>query len=104
MQTLPHGARPIGELIKGRQGIREATLVRVAQAAKYGCRFPGERQTMSNYETIIYWSNEDNVVVADVPALPGCAAHGGSQEKARRFDRNALACDRKLAARTETTQ
>jgi predicted RNase H-like HicB family nuclease len=32
------------------------------------------------YEVIIYWSNEDNAFVADVPELPGCMAHGSSQE------------------------
>ena len=37
---------------------------------------------MHKYEIIIYWSNEDGVFVAEVPELPGCAAHGGSQEEA----------------------
>jgi len=30
------------------------------------------------YELIIYWSNEDQVFVAEVPELPGCMAHGAS--------------------------
>ncbi|MDD5457800.1 MAG: type II toxin-antitoxin system HicB family antitoxin [Phycisphaerae bacterium] len=34
------------------------------------------------YEIIIYWSNEDNAFVAEVPELPGCMAHGKSYEKA----------------------
>jgi predicted RNase H-like HicB family nuclease len=34
------------------------------------------------YEIIIYWSNEDQAFVADVPELPGCMAHGGTQEAA----------------------
>jgi predicted RNase H-like HicB family nuclease len=28
------------------------------------------------YELIIYWSEEDNSFVAEVPELPGCAADG----------------------------
>ena len=31
---------------------------------------------MHKYEVIIYWSNEDEAFVAEVPELPGCAAHG----------------------------
>jgi predicted RNase H-like HicB family nuclease len=34
------------------------------------------------YEIIIYWSNEDEVYVAEVPELPGCMAHGDSHESA----------------------
>ena len=34
------------------------------------------------YEVILYWSNEDEVFVAEVPELPGCMAHGHSQELA----------------------
>lgn len=34
------------------------------------------------YETIIYWSNEDSAFIAEVPELPGCIAHGASQEEA----------------------
>jgi len=28
------------------------------------------------YEIIIYWSNEDNCYIAEVPELPGCMADG----------------------------
>ena len=28
------------------------------------------------YEIIIYWSNEDETFIAEVPELPGCAADG----------------------------
>lgn len=37
---------------------------------------------MYKYEIIIYWSAEDEVYVAEVPELPGCVAHGDSQENA----------------------
>ena len=31
---------------------------------------------MIRYEIIIYWSNEDEAFVAEVPELPGCMADG----------------------------
>jgi len=31
---------------------------------------------MIKYEVIIYWSDEDEAFVAEVPELPGCTAHG----------------------------
>jgi len=37
---------------------------------------------MDKYEIIIYWSNEDQAFIAEVPELPGCMAHGGSRESA----------------------
>jgi predicted RNase H-like HicB family nuclease len=37
---------------------------------------------MHKYEVIIYWSNEDQVFIAEVPELPGCMAHGSTQEAA----------------------
>ena len=37
---------------------------------------------MDKYEIIIYWSEEDQAFVAEVPELPGCAAHGDTQESA----------------------
>jgi len=37
---------------------------------------------MSKYEIIIFWSNEDQVFVADIPELPGCMAHGNTPESA----------------------
>jgi predicted RNase H-like HicB family nuclease len=37
---------------------------------------------MSRYEIIIFWSEEDEAFVADVPELPGCMAHGSSYEEA----------------------
>ncbi len=37
---------------------------------------------MPKYEIIIYWSEEDQVFVAEVPELSGCMAHGDSHEAA----------------------
>ncbi|MBI4666344.1 MAG: type II toxin-antitoxin system HicB family antitoxin [Nitrospinae bacterium] len=34
------------------------------------------------YEIILYWSDEDEAFIADIPELPGCMAHGASPEKA----------------------
>jgi len=34
------------------------------------------------YEIILYWSDADGEFVAEVPQLPGCAAHGPTQETA----------------------
>ena len=34
---------------------------------------------MHKYEIILYWSNEDQAFVAEVPELPGCMAHGETQ-------------------------
>ncbi len=36
---------------------------------------------MDRYEIIIYWSVEDDAFVAEVPELPGCMAHGATQEE-----------------------
>ncbi len=37
---------------------------------------------MNKYEVIIYWSEEDQLFVAEVPELPGCSAHGATHEAA----------------------
>jgi len=37
---------------------------------------------MHKYEIILYWSNEDQAFIAEVPELPGCIAHGSTQESA----------------------
>lgn len=34
------------------------------------------------YEIIIYWSNEDESFIAEVPELPGCMADGKSYQEA----------------------
>lgn len=37
---------------------------------------------MLKYEVIIFWSNDDATFIAEVPELPGCAAHGDTPEAA----------------------
>ncbi len=37
---------------------------------------------MHRYEVIIYWSEEDNAYLAEVPELPGCMADGATYEEA----------------------
>ncbi len=45
---------------------------------------------MLRYEIIIYWSEEDGVFVAEVPELPGCAAHGATEEAALKNVKDAV--------------
>jgi len=45
---------------------------------------------MQKYEIIIYWSNEDRVFVAEVPELPGCMAHGETEEVALKNIKDAI--------------
>ncbi len=37
---------------------------------------------MSRYEMIIFWSDEDECYVVEVPELPGCMADGKTYEEA----------------------
>ena len=34
------------------------------------------------YEMIIYWSDEDNTFIVEVPELPGCLADGQTYQEA----------------------
>ena len=48
------------------------------------------KSTMHKYEIIIFWSNEDDAFVAEVPELPGCMAHGSTQDEALANIREAM--------------
>jgi predicted RNase H-like HicB family nuclease len=37
---------------------------------------------MHRYEIIIYWSEEDNAYIAEIPELPGCMTDGATYEEA----------------------
>jgi predicted RNase H-like HicB family nuclease len=37
---------------------------------------------MNKYEVIIYWSDEDQAFIAEVPELAGCAADGTTYQEA----------------------
>jgi predicted RNase H-like HicB family nuclease len=37
---------------------------------------------MVRYEIIIYWSDEDQCFIAEVPELPGCMADGATYQEA----------------------
>jgi predicted RNase H-like HicB family nuclease len=37
---------------------------------------------MPKYEVIIYWSQEDEAFIAEVPELPGCASDGKTYQEA----------------------
>jgi len=45
---------------------------------------------MYKYEIIIYWSSEDEAFIAEVPELPGCMAHGSTQEDALKNAKEAI--------------
>ena len=45
---------------------------------------------MYKYEVIIYWGDEDLVFIAELPELPGCMAHGESQELALKNAQEAI--------------
>jgi predicted RNase H-like HicB family nuclease len=46
---------------------------------------------MFKYEMIVYWSDEDDVYVVDVPELPGCMAHGHTASEAVANAQDAIA-------------
>lgn len=37
---------------------------------------------MVKYEVVIYWSDEDEAFIAEVPELPGCIADGTTYQEA----------------------
>jgi predicted RNase H-like HicB family nuclease len=46
---------------------------------------------MSDYPIVIYWSDEDDAYIADVPDLRYCSAHGPTPEAALHEVRIAMA-------------
>lgn len=46
---------------------------------------------MYRYEIILYWSEEDAAFIAEVPELPGCMAHGDTQDAALHHAQEAMA-------------
>ena len=45
---------------------------------------------MNRYEIILYWSEEDQMFIAEVPELPGCMAHGETQNEALKNIQDAM--------------
>ena len=45
---------------------------------------------MLKYEIILYWSDIDQVVIAEVPELPGCMTHGDTYEEALAMAQEAM--------------
>jgi predicted RNase H-like HicB family nuclease len=41
-----------------------------------------EHKNLLRYEVIIYWSDEDQAFIAEVPELPGCAADRATYQEA----------------------
>jgi len=37
---------------------------------------------VNKYEIILWWEEEDDCYIAEVPELPGCMAHGDTEERA----------------------
>ena len=49
-----------------------------------------------NYEVIIYWSEEDQAFIAEVPELSGCMADGKTYETALKNVRKISTCSRQV--------
>lgn len=46
---------------------------------------------MNHYPLEIFWSDEDQGFIAEVPDLPGCSAFGATEDEAAREARDAVA-------------
>jgi predicted RNase H-like HicB family nuclease len=44
----------------------------------------------ARYEMIVWWSDEDEAYVIDVPELPGCMAHGRTRQDAVKNGEDAI--------------
>ena len=47
-------------------------------------------KTTYNYNTVLTWDPRDEIWVARVPELPGCMAHGDTQQEALEELQNAI--------------
>ena len=45
---------------------------------------------MYKYQLFMYWSEEDQVFIVEVPELPGCIAHGDTQISALNNSQEAI--------------
>ncbi len=45
---------------------------------------------MFKYEIILYWDQNDQIYVSEIPELPGCMAHGSTQELALKNAQEAI--------------
>lgn len=45
---------------------------------------------MYRYEIIIHWSKDDSCFIAEAPELPGCMAHGTTDDEALKNLRDAI--------------
>jgi predicted RNase H-like HicB family nuclease len=52
---------------------------------------------MSKYGIFLYWSNEDECFVSEVPELPSIKAHGDTQTEALENAQHAIELWRKIA-------
>jgi predicted RNase H-like HicB family nuclease len=57
-------------------------LTKLSKFARLFLNTDWEAKMMMKYELIIYWSEEDQAFVVEVPALPGCAADGNTYVEA----------------------
>lgn len=83
---LCRGARARGCMTVPRRIAALPTYIPSANNAAYADVAPGHQ-----FEIIIFWSDEDQAFVADVPELPGCMAHGGTHEAALAAVKDAIA-------------
>ena len=51
---------------------------------------PRLKELIEQWGDIIYWSNEDDAFVAEVPELLGCSAHGDTKASALRSVEQAI--------------